>query len=290
MTSLIHATITVSGDASLLEACDARIKVLLAEQPFDGELSEHHGAGTLCYDLKVKGGIPFPAFATASQEFPALTIAVEWIDVDASARGAATLVDGTLARHDVGQLEPAGRSAWPIYIAVAGNGRLKLALACFRSGRDEWLGYALTADCDALWRLTRCTEDDGFELSATEGSAEWSRRWRGRITALEFDYEKVSAAQPIDKDVYRELEQMAQSFVADWIWFSSGRREEIAIEMERYARYGYTVFDANVRSARLHRMRSEAADVPEQLEFSTLGDDEAWIKDLIRRCWAEAQP
>jgi hypothetical protein len=290
MSSLIHATITVSGDASLLEACDARIKVLLAEQPFEGELSEHHGAGTLCYDLKLTGGIPFPAFATASREFPALTIAAEWIDVDAGARGAATLVDGTLTAHNIDELKAEGRSARPIYIAVAGNGRLELALTCFRSGRDEWLGYALTADRDALWRLTRRPDEDGFELSATEGSAEWSRRWQGSSSRLEFDYESVSAAQPIDRAVYQELEQIAQRFVADWIWFSSGRREEIAIEMERYSRYGYTVFDANVRSARLHKMRSEAAGVPGQLEFSTLGDDEAWIKDVISRCWAEPKP
>jgi hypothetical protein len=135
----------------------------------------------------------------------------------------------------------------------------------------------------------RRPDDVGFELSATEGSAAWSRRWQGSSNRLEFDYESVSAAQPIDKSVYRELEQMAQSFVADWIWFSSGRREEIAIEMERYARYGYAVFDANVRSARLHRMRSETAGLPGRLEFSTLGDDDAWIKDLIRRCWAEPE-
>jgi hypothetical protein len=288
MSSFIHATIRISGDASLLDACDARIKLLLAEQPFEGELSEHHGTGTLCYDLKLRGGIPFPAFATASREFPTLTIVAEWIDVEAGARGAATFVDGTLTGHNVDQLEAGGRSARPVYLAVAGNGRLALALTGFRSGRDEWLGYALTADRDALWRLTRRPEEDRFELSATEGSAEWSRRWQGSSSRLEFDCESVSA-EPIDNSVYQELEQMAQSFVADWIWFSSGRREEIAIEMERYARYGYMVFDANLRSARLHKMRGEAAGVPGRLEFSTLGDDEAWIKDVISRCWAEPE-
>lgn len=59
MSSLIHATITVSGDESLLGACDARIRQLLDAQQIEGEVGEHHGAGALSYDLKVKGASRF---------------------------------------------------------------------------------------------------------------------------------------------------------------------------------------------------------------------------------------
>lgn len=289
MSLLIHATITVSGDKSLLDACDARIRLLLAEQPPDGECSDHHGEDALCYDFKVQGGIPFPVFAQASQEFPALVISAEWVNIDAGTRGAATIVDGKLTEHKTDALEMQGRSARPVHIAVAGNGKLELALTFFHAGRDEWLGYALTAERDALLRLVRAA-GGGVELWATEGSAEWSLCWRGDSAAGEFDCEVVDAPQAIAENVYRELEQLAQNFVAEWIWFAAGRREEIAIEMERFARYGYVVADANVRSARLHKMRQETAQPENGLEFTTAGVDEAWVVDLIARCWGAFRP
>ncbi|MBX9810198.1 MAG: hypothetical protein K2Y16_01100 [Burkholderiales bacterium] len=290
MSLLIHATITVSGDESLLAACDARIRLLLAEQRIEGEIGEHHGAGALCYDLKVKGGIPFPAFVEASQEFPALKMVAEWVNVDAGARGAATIIGGRLTAHNVDKLATAARSARPIHVAVAGDGRLELALTFFRSNRDEWLGYALTAERDALLRVVRVPESDVVELFATEGGAEWSLHWRSSLAQSECDFETMAVPQPIDKTVYRELEQMAQGFVAEWIWFMAGPREEIAIEMERFARYGYTVADANVRSARLHTMQQESSQPEDGLEFSTLGPDETWVKDIVVRCWLRGLP
>lgn len=289
MSSLMHATITISGDKSQLEACDARIRLLLAEQPPDGECEDHHGEDALCYDFKVRGGIPFPVFARVSQEFPALVIAAQWVDVDAGTRGAATIVDGRLTGQTTDALDTQGRSARPVHVAVAGNGRLALALIFYRAGRDEWLGYALTAERDALLRVTRAA-DGGIALWATEGSAEWSRRWRSAEARDECDFEVVQTPQAIAEHIYRELEQLAQNFVAEWIWFASGRREEIAIEMERFARYGDVVADANVRSGRLYRMRQGLLQAQKTVDngliHSTVAADEAWLVDLVARCWA----
>ena len=286
MSLLVHATVTVSGDKSLLEACDVRINQLLAEQFIDGEIAGHHGGEALCYDLKLQGGIPFPAFAMASQEFPALRIEIEWVNVGAGARGMATIVNGKLTEHTVDKLDTAVSDSRPLYVLVAENGRLELALTFFRSNRDVWAGYALTAERDALLQLTRARDGDEVEVLATEGSAEWSLRWRGSLARGTFEFETVPVPQAIDAQTYRELEQLAQGFVAEWIWFASGPREEIAIEEERYARAGLAMSDANVKSVRLHKMKAEATDPEGPLEFSTLDADDAWVKDVVVRCWA----
>lgn len=285
MSLLIHATITVTGDEALLKACDARIDELLAEQKIDGELNKHHGAAALCYDMKVHGGIPFPAFVGASQEFPALQMVAEWVNVDAGARGAATIVAGQLTAHKVDTLATAARSARPVFIAVAAAGRLDLALTFFRANRDEWLGYVLTAERDALLRVVRAPDGDAVELFASEGGEEWSLCWRTRITQSESGFEPLAAPQTIAPAVYRELEQMAQAFAAEWIWFAAGAEDEIVIEKDHYSHYGYDIRAANVKSARLHAMKQDAQDAAGGLVFSTLGTDELWIKELVVKCW-----
>ncbi|MBS1218280.1 MAG: hypothetical protein H6R21_1413, partial [Proteobacteria bacterium] len=47
----------------------------------------------------------------------------------------------------------------------------------------------------------------------------------------------------------------------------------------------YAVRDANVRAARLHRLRGALA-ASQPLEHSTLDAQHAWISDLLLRCWA----
>ena len=89
----------------------------------------------------------------------------------------------------------------------------------------------------------------------------------------------------IDEPLFRELDGAARNFVADWIWFSSAEREEIAVERERYTRLGYPVCAANVRSAKLHRMQADAGEGA-RLVHSTLEQDELWVKNLILATWA----
>ncbi len=286
MTSaLTHVVFKVRGEPDEVAAFDARLKLLFAEHGFAGECEEQHAAGALHYDLKVQGGIPFPPFALASNEFPDLTVVAEWIDAGSGVRGSATIARGTLTAQKVESLAASG-AGHAVAIRIAADGYLNLALAVIRSGRDECRGYMLTGREDALFRITRDLATGAIELLATQGAAEWSRAWRvPRGGAVE--YRDIDPAQPLADGDFRELEKVAQEFVAQWIWFGNGPREEIAIEAERYERLGYAVSDANMRSAALHRIKGSAGNGGDGVHYSTLDAEIAWIEDAIARCWLE---
>jgi len=65
--------------------------------------------------------------------------------------------------------------------------------------------------------------------------------------------------------------------------------EETAIEIERFARRGYAVSDANIRSARVYRMQAETGDSSLPLEYSTLPPEDEWISDLVLVTWAKEE-
>ena len=284
MSLLIHATITITGDPDARGACEARLRRLLSSQFLKDEVEEHHGADALCYDLKVDGGIPFPVFAQASQEFPALSFAAEWVNVAAGEKGLATIVNGRITGQTTERIATGAGDDHPIYVEVAPDGRLTLALMLLRTGRTEWRGYALTHARDALLRVLRLPESDAVELYATEGAAEWAYAWRGEIGSGHFDREQLEPPVAIAEADYRELEQLVQRFVSDWIWFAAGRSDDIAVETERYARYGYAVSRANVNSVRLHRMRADVG-AGQALVHSALGRDDLWVRDLVIATW-----
>lgn len=286
MTSaLTHVVFKVRGEPDEVAAFDARLKLLFAEHGFAGECEEQHAAGALHYDLKVQGGIPFPPFALASNEFPDLTVVAEWIDAGSGVRGSATIARGTLTEQKVENLAASG-AGHAVAIRIAAGGYLNLALAVIRSGRDECRGYMLTGREDALFRITRDLATGAIELLATQGAAEWSRAWRvPRGGGVE--YRDIDPAQPLADGDFCELEKVAQEFVAQWIWFGNGPREEIAIEAERYERLGYAVSDANMRSAALHRIKGSAGNGGDGVHYSTLDAEIAWIEDAIARCWLE---
>jgi hypothetical protein len=280
---LIHATVTITGDPALLGACEARLRRLLSAQFLKGEVTEHHGAQALCYDLKLEGGIPFPAFVQASQEFSSLEFVAEWVNVGAGEKGAATIVNGRVSAQTKDRIASRDGGEHPLYVEVGATGRLVLALALLRVARDEWRGYALTSERDALVRVLRETPQ-GVELYATEGGPEWTTVWRGQPSAPAASREVLALPLAIDEAVFRELDQLARSLVAEWIWFASAPHEEIAIERERYARGGFEVAEANLRSAQLHRLRAEAGD-GRPLVHTTLGPDDLWVKDLVLATW-----
>jgi hypothetical protein len=280
---IIHATVTITGDKPLLGACETRLRRLLSAQFLKNEVTEHHGAQALCYDLKVEGGIPFPVFAQASQEFPGLEFAAEWVNVAAGEKGAATIVNGRVSAQTQDRIAVRAGDEHPLYVEVAASGRLVLALALLRVAQGEWRGYALAAGRDALVRALRGPRPDAVELYATEGGPEWACVWRG--TPPVPGREALVPPIAIDDAVFRELDQVARGFVADWIWFSSAPQEETAIERERYARSGFELAEANVRSARLHRLRADVGD-GKPLVHSTLGAEDLWVKDLVLATWA----
>jgi hypothetical protein len=282
MALLIHVTFSVSGERARLAAFDARLKELLAEHQTTGEIQEQHTADTLHYDLKVEGGIPFPPFALASGEFPDLAIEVEWVDPGTGARGTARIVGGTLAEQNIDNVAAAAAD-YAVAVTFKDNGCLVLALAAVRTGRDEYRGYALTGRQDALFRIVRDPSSGRIELFTTQGAAEWSRIWRVPPDGAP-EYQVLDPAPPIPDGEFRELEKLARDFAAAWIWFCTGPREEIAVEMERYQRMGYVVSDANLRSSALHRIKGGAAEGGVQ-HHSTLAADAAWIEDVVARCW-----
>lgn len=282
---LIHATVTITGDPAALGACEARLRRLLSGQFLKNEVTEHHGTQALCYDLKVEGGIPFPLFAQASQEFPDLGFKAEWVNVAAGEKGAATIVNGRVSTQTRDRIAARSGAEHPVYVEVAASGRLVLALALLRVAQAEWRGYGLTAGRDALLRFVREPGTAAADVYATEGGPEWALRWKAAASSQDYIREEVRPPVAIEQSVFQELDGLARGFVADWIWFAGARPEEIAIERERYGREGLEVAEANVKSARLHRLRSEAGE-GRPLVHSTLGDEDVWVKDLILATWA----
>lgn len=280
---LIHATLTVSGDSAVLPAADARIKALLVEEIFEGGFEEHHGDDALSYDFKVRGGVPFPAFALASQEFPQLAVVAEWVNVDAGRRGRARIADGKIVEHVEDTITTGSAEAVNRYFSVAADSRLDLGFAVMRRDHGLWSGYVLNFERDALFEIRRSGEM--IELRVTEGAAEWSQLWRLISADAAAEPQTLEPTQPLDTLQYKELERMARDFVAEWIWMRDAPAAETAIERDRYGRYGYLIHDANVRVARLQRMRGDAG-MHEPLQYSTLDADNDWIRALLQRCWA----
>ena len=280
---LIHATLTVRGDRGLLTAADARIKALLVEEVFEGGFEEHHGDDALSYDFKVRGGVPFPAFALASREFPQLEVLAEWVNVAAGRCGRARIADGKIVDHVEDPVAVGAADAANRCFEVAADGTLQLAVALSRRDRNLWVGYVLNHERDALFEIRR--NDASIELRATEGAAEWVHLWRLNAAAEGAEPQLLQPPEPLDSAQYGELERLAQDFMAEWIWLREAPAVETAIERDRYARYGYTVRDANVRAAKLQQMRGDA-DVRQALEYSTLDADSEWIRAVLKRCWA----
>lgn len=279
---LIHATLTVTGARDSLAACDARIKSLLVEEAYTGEFGEHHGDDALSYDFKVHGGIPFPAFAAASQEFPGLTITAEWVNVAAGRKGRAQIANGAITDHREEAVALAAGDTRNRHLLADPDGTLRIAVALMATAPGRWAGYVLDHERDALFDIAR--DGDAIELLATDGAPDWVLRWRlaGEDSAPS---PEVIAPQRIDPAQYAALEQFAQAFVADWIWFRDAPAESNAIDVDRFARYGYTVRDANVRAARLHALRSEAGDGQPLLQ-TTIDPEYGWIVAVLMRCWA----
>ena len=121
-----------------------RLRWLMVRDEDAEDYTEHHAGGTLEYRFRPRRGIPFPAFTSASAEFPELRVEAEWQRDGERGRAVienGKLVEQTSARVDEAQLD----------VRVGDAGRLELALACRAMG-DELLGYAVTHDRHTYWR------------------------------------------------------------------------------------------------------------------------------------------
>jgi hypothetical protein len=157
MKSMFTAVVRVSGTGRLADFRE-RLRWLMVRDPEAEDYTEHHQPGTLEYRFAPKRGIPFPAFAEASRDFPELRIEAEW--EHQGARGRAVIEDGRVMQEQ-DTPEAAG-----IAVDLDAEGSLELALVCERRG-EQWLGYAATADRHSYFRYR-----DSLELVAPEDADE----------------------------------------------------------------------------------------------------------------------
>ena len=271
----LNATITVRGDPGLLREYRAQVNRLLDEEGGES-YRELHSSERLEYEFKLRGGIPFPPFVSASQAFPDLTVEVQWSEAALGRSGRAIIKNGVLAEQAAQSHPPAGAALQEV--AADADGGLRLALTCAR-WREFWHGYVVAQDQHAFFRIAG--SPGSCRVSASDGiEAEWAERWT--VSAGDADYSELAPREPIAEDELRELDRLAQEFSREWIWFEESEPAETAVERARFADYGYPVRAANLRSEKLRKvLRPENGG----LAFGSFGEGTRWIPELLRRCW-----
>ena len=95
------ATVRVTGSAGRFEDFQERVRWLLVRDVDAEPYTEHHAAGLLEYRFALEKGLPFPAFVSATAEYPELRVEIEW-DKD-GARGGAAIENGRLVDKWTGE-------------------------------------------------------------------------------------------------------------------------------------------------------------------------------------------
>jgi hypothetical protein len=271
----LNATITVVGDPGLLREYRTHVNRLLEEEGGDS-YRELHSAGQLEYEFKLRGGIPFPPFVSASQAFPDLIVEVRWSDAALGRGGRAIIKNGVLAEQAVQSHSPGGAVMQDV--RADADGGLRIALACAR-WRESWHGYVIASDQHAFFRIAGAAES--CELSASDGiEAQWAERWT--VSSGDAAYAELVPREAIAEDELRELDRLAQEFSREWIWFEESEPAQTAVERARFEDYGYPVRPANLRSEKLRKVLQ-----PEDggLALGSFREDARWIPDLLRRSW-----
>ena len=96
------ATVRVTG-AGRFEDFQERVRWLLVRDLDAEPYTEHHAPGA-GIPLRARQGLPFPAFVTATADFPELRVEVEW-DRD-GARGGVAIENGRLVDKWAGERSP----------------------------------------------------------------------------------------------------------------------------------------------------------------------------------------
>jgi hypothetical protein len=155
--------------------------------------------------------------------FPAFTVAsAEFPELKVEAewrhddvQGRALIENGRLVEQSSAHAGEAG-----VAIQLAGDAELALAMVCVEA-EGACVGYAASAERHTYFRLLN---NEALELLGVE------------------------AAQDT-------LEDLAFSFIDEWLWFDEATGEEAAIQRARYAGYGYPVRGANVKAHKLALLR-----------------------------------
>jgi hypothetical protein len=153
------AVVRITGAGRLADFRE-RLRWLLVRDPDAEDYTEHHQEGALEYRFMPQKGIPFPAFAQASGDFPELRVEAEWSRD--GVHGRAVIENGQVVNEERGERSVAG-----VAVTLAAEGRLELALICQRQG-DGWIGYAASADRHTYFRYRNCA----LELVEADGADE----------------------------------------------------------------------------------------------------------------------
>jgi len=136
--------VRVSG-AGRLDDFRERVRWLMVRDEDAEDYTEHHADGVLEYRFEPRRGIPFPAFTTASADFPELRVEAYW-QRDGE-RGRAVIENGRLVESNATRLEEA-----QLEVAVGDQGRLELALTCMQEDAGALAGYAATSERHTFFR------------------------------------------------------------------------------------------------------------------------------------------
>jgi len=154
------AVVRISGAGRLADFRE-RLRWLMVRDADAESYTEHHGDGLLEYRFEPKKGVPFPAFAAASGEFPELRVEARW-DHD-GVRGSAVIENGQVIIDD----KPAPGTPG-IDVAVGEEGRLILGFVSTKK-KQAWIGYAVTSGQQTYFR---CQEGELTLLDAERPEAE----------------------------------------------------------------------------------------------------------------------
>ncbi len=149
----------ISGAGRLADFRE-RLRWLMVRDADAEHYTEHHGEGMLEYRFQPKKGIPFPAFAEASGDFPELRVEARW-EHD-GVRGSAVIENGRVAMEDQSAPDTPG-----IEVKVGDDGLLVSAMI-FKKENQSWIGYAVTAERHNCFRY----QDGELTLDADRPDAE----------------------------------------------------------------------------------------------------------------------
>ena len=99
---MFTAVVRITGVGRLADFRE-RLRWLMVRDADAEDYTEHHGEGVLEYRFEPKLGIPFPAFAQASADFPELRVEARWLQSTEreEVRGYAVLEAGKLVERDI---------------------------------------------------------------------------------------------------------------------------------------------------------------------------------------------
>ena len=258
MSEGFRATLRVTGAGRLADFRE-RVRSIMVRDVDAEHYTERHREGVLEYRFELNKGLPFPAFAAASQEFPELRVEAEWVNPAQGVRGRALIENGRLIES---ASEPLGKVdlAYDVTLSVE-DGELILAMAC-REHVGALLGYAASAARHAYFRYS------GGRLRIADGAGE---NW--------------ADGAPIDERTLIALEDIAFTFADEWLWYDQASGEQADLERAHYADYGYPVRGANIRSQALARLRRTGEDTPEGLRLTTLDETGRRARAALLEAW-----